>query len=75
MKKISILIISTVSYSQETFSSSGMTIGGTPYWNWPMYRPSIGSLNQSLIFAVTGGSTSEKTIKARLSQWGGIKSR
>ncbi|MEO9869316.1 hypothetical protein [Ekhidna sp.] len=75
MKKIiftSILISASIlSPSGQQFSGTGITIGGTSNWHWRIYRAGNGSLNQSLLFASTGSSTTEN-VRARLTQWGGL---
>lgn len=67
------LVISNFGFSQNDEFPSGLTLGSKPYWNWHVYRDNSTSspFNQSLLFAVIGGSPGE-TIKARLTQWGGL---
>lgn len=63
--------LASFAQAQQPFPSSGITIGGTTNWYWHIYRSSSGPFNQSLLFAQTG-STSTETIRARLTQWGGL---
>lgn len=68
---ILLTVLISNSFAQQSFSSSGITIGGTSNWHWHLYRASSGAFNQSLLFAQTG-SSSTATIRARLTQWGGL---
>ncbi|MEL6559698.1 MAG: hypothetical protein AAFQ94_16015 [Bacteroidota bacterium] len=78
MKRILLILslflsLSVSSQAQQFFSNPGIRIGGsTSTWNWRIYRSNTGSFNQSLLFANVGATANVETIRARLTQWGGL---
>ena len=72
---ILLMIISLQGFSQESFSGSGITVGGTNEWYWRMYRQGSGELNETLIFADKRNMGESETIKMILSKEGEINIR
>jgi len=75
MKRILLVFLTFISinaFAQQPFSSAGLRIGGSNTFNWRIYRSGSGSTNQSLLFANVGGTPNAETIRARLTQWGGL---